>query len=137
GKPMRPRWAVKADWAGGMVRLGNDRATVGIGDRRLRMIAWAWDMQEKIAYQEREVVISNVQGLHARPVMRFVDLASQYQSKIRVKKDDMDGDGKSPMEMMILGATCGTRLVLCADGDDAPAALEALVKLIDEKFQED
>jgi phosphocarrier protein HPr len=116
---------------------GMGRVTVGSGGRRLRMSAWAWDMQEKMAYQEREVVISNVQGLHARPVMRFVDLASQYQSKIRVKKDDMDVDGKSPMEMMILGATCGTKLVLCADGDDALAALEALARLIDEKFQED
>jgi phosphotransferase system HPr (HPr) family protein len=83
------------------------------------------------------MVISNVQGLNARTVMRFVDLASQYQSKIRVKKEDMDVDGKSPMEMMILGAICGTKLTLCADGSDAIAALEALAKLIDDKFLED
>jgi phosphocarrier protein HPr len=94
-------------------------------------------MQENQAYQEREVTISNVQGLHARPVMRFVDIASQFKSSIRVKKDDIDADGKSPMEMMILGAICGTKLRLCADGADAAEALDALAKLINDKFNED
>ena len=34
----------------------------------------------------KEVVISNVHGLHTRPVMKFVDMASQFASEIKVHK---------------------------------------------------
>ncbi len=88
------------------------------------------------AHAEREVTISNVQGLHARPVMRFVDLASQFASSIRVRKGDLDVDGKSPMEMMLLEAVQGTVLKLVAKGRDAAAALEALAGLVENKFGE-
>lgn len=94
-------------------------------------------MQPNQGYQEREVTLSNVQGLHMRPVMRIADLAAQYTSSIRIKKDGMDVDGKSPMEMMLLAAPCGTKLLVCADGADASEALDALIKLINDKFNED
>jgi len=83
---------------------------------------------------EIEVTISNEQGLHARPVMRFVDLAAQFQSAIKVSKDDQEVDGKSPMEMMLLGATKGTVLRLSARGEDAPQALKALATLVNDGF---
>lgn len=91
-----------------------------------------------------ELEVLNEEGLHARPAMRFVDAANQYGSEIRVRRggpespgDDGDVvDGKSVMGMMTLGATQGTRLVIEAEGDDAPAAVESLKKLFDEKFGE-
>ena len=86
---------------------------------------------------EIEVTISNVQGLHARPVLRFVDLASQFESTIRIHKGKKAVDGKSPMEMMLLEAPQGTKLRLVADGRDAQAALQALTGLIDGKFGEE
>lgn len=86
---------------------------------------------------EIEVTISNIQGLHARPVMRFVDIASQFDCTIRVHKEDQNVDGKSPMEMMLLEATQGTILKLLAEGADAIEALEALNKLVNDKFGED
>lgn len=84
-----------------------------------------------------EVTISNRQGLHARPVMRFVDIAAKYDCDIRVHKDELTVDGKSPMEMMLLEAVQGTVLALEAAGDGAAEALDELVKLIDGKFGED
>ena len=81
--------------------------------------------------------VSNTQGLHARPVMRFVDLASQFSSSIRIRKDGHEVDGKSPMEMMLLEATKGTKLRLVADGDDAHDAITALSALVDGKFGEE
>lgn len=86
---------------------------------------------------EAEVTISNVQGLHARPVMKFVDLASQFGSTIHIHKDGQEVDGKSPMEMMVLEATKGTVLRLTAEGDDAEAALQALIDLVNSKFGEE
>ena len=86
---------------------------------------------------EVEVTISNVQGLHARPVMRFVDLAGQFTSRIKVCKGKQCVDAKSPMEMMLLEGTPGTVLKLIAEGADAAQAVEALAGLVNSKFGED
>src|SRR5262245_22942731 len=94
-------------------------------------------MTAKATHVEREVTIVNKQGLHARPVMRFVDIASQFQSKVRVMKGKTSVDGKSPMEMMLLEGTPGSCLKLIADGEDAAAVIEALAKLVADKFYED
>lgn len=85
---------------------------------------------------QRDVEICNDQGLHARPVMQFVDTASQFTSSVLVFKGEFSVDGKSPMEMMLLEATKGTRLRLEASGPDAEEALEALAKLIASGFNE-
>ncbi len=89
---------------------------------------------------ERSVQILNEAGLHARPVMRFVDLAGQYQASISVTKGGPDGgervDGKSPMEMMLLEAPQGSTLHLTATGDDAEEMVSALVELVANRFDE-
>lgn len=94
-------------------------------------------MSDNERHAEIEVTISNVQGLHARPVMRFVDTASRFSSQIRVEKEGASVDGKSPMEMMLLEAVKGTVLRLIADGDDAAEALAALADLVHSKFGEE
>ena len=85
----------------------------------------------------REVTIMNRQGLHARPVMQFVDLASQFSSIITVGKGELQVDAKSPMEMMLLEGTCGAKLLLSAHGADALEAVNALAALIARKFDEE
>lgn len=98
---------------------------------------WTDQMPDQPTHAEIEVTISNAQGLHARPVMRFVDLAMGFQSAIRVRKDSQEVDGKSPMEMMLLEATQGTVLRLVADGEDAREAVAALAGLVKAKFKEE
>ncbi len=85
----------------------------------------------------RQVVIRNRQGLHARPVMQFVDLANRYGCEVQVRKGQLQVDGKSPMEMMLLEATQGTVLELAAVGDDAEQAVASLAKLVDAGFGEE
>lgn len=84
-----------------------------------------------------EVVVSNTEGLHARPAMQFVDVANRFGSSVVVHREADAVDGKSVMQMITLGAAMGTCLTIEADGEDAPAALEALRKLFDEKFGEE
>lgn len=84
----------------------------------------------------RTVQIVNKQGLHARPIMLFVDLANRYESKISLAKGDQVVDGKSPMEIMLLEATRGTDLILTAKGADASEAVDALADLVARKFEE-
>lgn len=86
---------------------------------------------------EREVTVPNKQGLHARPVLRFVDLASKFNSSIRVCKRDTAVDGKSPMEMMLLEATQGTVLKIVAEGSDCEKAVIELSRLVSDGFGEE
>ena len=84
------------------------------------------------AVHEIEVEIRNAEGLHMRPAMQFVDLAGRFNSKIRVSNNDIEADAKSIMQMTMLAATCGVRLKIRAEGEDAREALEALRELIEE-----
>ena len=83
------------------------------------------------------VTIVNRLGLHARPAMCFVDLASTFQSNVTVRRGDQEVDGKSIMHMMMLAATKGTALEIVADGPDAEKACEALRQLVDGGFDEE
>ena len=88
-------------------------------------------------FERREVVVVNRHGLHARPVMQFVDLASKYDAVITVHKGELVIDGREPMEMMLLEAVQGTRLIVTARGEDAKAAADALADLVRRGFDED
>ena len=86
---------------------------------------------------EIEVEIRNPEGLHMRPAMQFVDLATSFHSDISVNHQDMQVDAKSIMQMTMLAATCGTRLKITAVGSDAELAVQALRDLVENKFCED
>ncbi len=87
----------------------------------------------------RKVIIKNKLGLHARPAMMFVEIASKYQAEVSVCRTDQSEpvDGRSIMQMMMLAATEGTQLEISATGEDAENAVEALVDLVKSNFQED
>lgn len=85
----------------------------------------------------RQVTIRNRQGLHARPVMQFVDLANRFPCEIHVRKGSLQVDGKSPMEMMLLEATQGTTLSVVAVGAESDHAVTALANLVEGGFGEE
>jgi len=85
----------------------------------------------------QEVTIKNRSGFHTRPVMKFVELAQTFESSIRVDvvgNHSAGADGKSAMDLMMLGATSGSKLRISADGPDAEPAVAALVKLVADRF---
>ncbi len=85
---------------------------------------------------EREVVIVNRLGLHARAAASFVQLANRYHAAITIVKDGVEVNGKSIMGIMMLAAGKGTPLTLRAEGEDAPQALERLATLVADRFGE-
>jgi phosphocarrier protein HPr len=93
-----------------------------------------------MAKVQRNIIVQNSLGLHARPAMQFVDAANQFASTITVIKggtEPGEADGKSVMQMIILAAEQGTLLSITAEGEDAEAAVAALAKLFDDKFGEE
>ncbi|CAH0240598.1 HPr family phosphocarrier protein [Pseudomonas mediterranea] len=88
----------------------------------------------------REIEIINKLGLHARASAKFVGVAGQFkETTIRVGKTPAPEtmiDGKSIMAMMMLAAGKGTKIYLETQGEQAQEAMDALVKLIDNYFDE-
>ena len=85
------------------------------------------------------VTVANKLGLHARPATLFAEIASGVEADIKVRRCDYGDavDGKSIMQMMMLAATSGTRIEITAAGNDAPLAVETLVKLVESGFKEE
>ena len=84
----------------------------------------------------RQAVVTNPQGIHARPADLFVKLAKQFQARVEVVCRRQRVDGKSILDILTLAAEKGTELTLEASGVDAAEALEALGKLIESDFGE-
>ena len=84
----------------------------------------------------RSVEIINKLGLHARAASKFVKLASRFDSSVRLRKGEREANGKSIMGVMMLAASCGSRVELIVDGSDEKAAMAALVELVEQRFGE-
>jgi phosphocarrier protein len=85
----------------------------------------------------RDVIVSNELGLHARAAARFVRLASRFQSRIRIARGATVMDGKSVLGILLLAAGRGTTLTITADGPDEAVAVDALVRLVESRFDEE
>jgi phosphocarrier protein HPr len=85
---------------------------------------------------EATVPIVNSLGLHARPAAEFVKTSARFKANVIVRKDSLEVNGKSIMGMMMLAAERGSELYIRTDGDDAEAALAALVALVASGFNE-
>jgi phosphocarrier protein HPr len=85
----------------------------------------------------KELMVSNKNGIHARPAAMFVKIASQFKSNIFVEKDGEKVNGKSIMGLMMLAAGPGSKVTVHAEGQDASAAVAELEILMGKKFGED
>lgn len=84
-----------------------------------------------------EITIINKLGLHARAAAKFVGVASQFSSTVRIGRSaESQVDGKSIMAVMMLAAGKGTTVHLLTQGEDEEAALAALIELINNRFDE-
>jgi len=94
-------------------------------------------MTHEPSVARREIEIVNSLGLHLRPADKFVKLAHQFQSDVRVLYNGGHFNGKSILDLTSLAAECGTRMEIEARGGDAEQAVEALAKLVSAGFYED
>jgi len=86
---------------------------------------------------EKDLIIVNKLGLHARAAAKLVKHASRYESEIWVHSGEKRVNAKSIMGILMLGATKGMELRLEVSGDDAEAALQDISDLINNCFGED
>ena len=81
--------------------------------------------------------IINARGLHARAATKLVQLASRFPCEIVLSgPDGQEANAKSVMGVLLLCGSAGTVLEVRAKGTEAQAALDAIGKLIAERFGE-
>jgi len=86
---------------------------------------------------ERPLTITNKVGLHARPAALFVQTAARFKdTRVEVLKDGVPRDAKSILNILSLGVTQGTTIVVRAEGPHADDAIAALSDLVDRDFNE-
>jgi len=85
---------------------------------------------------QKDFLVRNRLGLHARPAALFVQATNKFKSKVTVRKGDQEVDGKSIMGLMMLAAEEGSTLMVTVDGPDERELLETLEKLFMDRFGE-
>ncbi|NNG45493.1 MAG: HPr family phosphocarrier protein [Deltaproteobacteria bacterium] len=85
---------------------------------------------------ERQFEIMNKLGLHARAAAKLVRLANRFSSEIRLEREGVEVNGKSIMGVLMLAAHKESLISVCAEGLDAYEAVDAIGRLISEKFEE-
>ena len=83
-----------------------------------------------------ELTIVNKLGLHARASAKLTQVASGYKCELWLTRNGRRVNAKSIMGVMMLAAGKGSRIGIETAGADADAALEALAKLVEDKFGE-
>ena len=83
-----------------------------------------------------ETEIINKLGLHARASAKLTQLAGKFDCDIWMEKGSRRINAKSIMGVMMLAAGKGSTIVVETDGNDEQQALDAILKLIADKFGE-
>ena len=85
---------------------------------------------------QTRTTISNKLGLHARASAKLTKLAGSFPCEVWVTKGERRVNAKSIMGVMMLAAGLGSEVVVETIGEQADAALTALLALINDKFGE-
>jgi phosphocarrier protein len=83
-------------------------------------------------------LLTNAVGLHARPSVKLTQLAKSFGGPVEfaLAPEGPWVDAKSPVKVMRVKAAKGTTLHVRTGGPDADAALNAVLGLINRRFDE-
>lgn len=75
---------------------------------------------------QRQVVLKNKTGLHARPASELVAFAKELPCKVFIEYDGKKAAADSILQLLALGAREGSVLLLSAEGSGDKASVEKL-----------
>ena len=87
--------------------------------------------------QEKTIEIINKLGLHARAATKLANTANKFSSVISISYEGKDIDAKSIMSLMLLAAAKGSIITIKTEGNDEQKAINELVELINNRFDEE
>lgn len=86
---------------------------------------------------EKEFIINNEAGLHARPAARLIKTAGRFESDINIFQNGKAGNAKSLLSVLALGIFKGAHIIVQVNGPDEITALYKIGKLIENNFIEE
>ncbi len=86
---------------------------------------------------QAEAEIVNKLGLHARASAKLTQTASRFPAEVWLSRNGRRVNAKSIMGVMMLAAGMGSRMIVETVGDEAQAALQAVLALIADRFGEE
>ena len=86
---------------------------------------------------ERELIVANRLGLHARATAKLVHVLSGFRSNATLSAKGREVNAKSIMGVMLLAAGQGTPVHLRVEGEDEAAAADAAADLFARLFDEE
>ena len=92
--------------------------------------------KEDFVMVEKDVIIKNKTGLHARPAAILVQNANKFESDIFLEKDGDKVNAKSIMGVMMLAAAEGSKIKIIAEGNDEKEAVETISNLLESNIDE-
>jgi phosphocarrier protein HPr len=87
--------------------------------------------------EERRATVGSRVGLHARPASLFVQAAGRQKARVTIAKPGGEPvSARSILSVLALDVHQGDEVVLYADGEDAAAALDELVAVLETDHDE-
>lgn len=83
---------------------------------------------------EENITLGLEHGLHARPAAELVGLTNKFKSTVHLFKDGQKADAKSILDLMILAAEKGSKIVLRIEGEDEEAARVTLIGYLENRL---
>ncbi len=83
-----------------------------------------------MVFVEKDFIIANEKGLHARPATVLVSVASKFDCNITITYDGVTVDLKSIMNVLSLGLKQGSLITVRTNGIDELEALKEISKNI-------
>lgn len=86
---------------------------------------------------KKQITLTNKLGLHARAAMKLVNTACTFESDILLSYKNYQINAKSLLNVLSLGAPCGSTFKVEVSGADEEIAMKVIFNLIDSKFGEE
>ena len=84
--------------------------------------------------KEFKYVVTDNEGIHARPAGELVKLVKGFQSSVTLEKEGKSVDCRKLLALMGLGVKKGHEVTFTFEGEDEEAACEAVSKFMQENL---
>ena len=84
--------------------------------------------------KEFKYVVTDNEGIHARPAGIFVKEAAAFPCKVTIAKGDKEVDAKRIFGVMGLGVKCGEEITIRTDGEQEEEAIAKLSSFLQENL---
>jgi phosphocarrier protein NPr len=86
---------------------------------------------------KQTITIQNKLGLHARATIKLVELVNSFDATITIRHQDKQADADSVLGLLVLETCYDQEIEIIARGNEAQQAMQAVTKLIANKFFEE